>query len=231
MNRNQLTEAERVRDYGLAVVYANWSYLKNNLKDSEYVDRSLGWVAYIGGKRESRRLLGDYILKQDDIDKNVCHEDASFATSWSIDLHFPDTINSRRFPYKEFKAQTVHRCIYPYAVPYRCLYSRNVDNLFMAGRDISVTHVALGTVRVMRTTGMMGEVVGMAASLCHKHNVLPRGVYQKYLPELKSMMQAGAGKDASTLPDNQNFNRAKRLLPVPRAFLDSETAGEANIAE
>lgn len=231
MNRNQLTEAERVRDYGLAVVYANWSYLKNNLKDSEYADRSLGWVAYIGGKRESRRLLGDYILKQDDIDKNVCHEDASFATSWSIDLHFPDTINSRRFPGEEFKAQTVHRCIYPYAVPYRCLYSRNVDNLFMAGRDISVTHVALGTVRVMRTTGMMGEVVGMAASLCHKHNVLPRGVYQKYLPELKSMMQAGAGKDASTLPDNQNFNRAKRLLPVPRAFLDSETAGEADIAE
>ncbi len=231
MNRNQLTEAERVRDYGLAVVYANWSYLKNNLKDSEYADRSLGWVAYIGGKRESRRLLGDYILKQDDIDKNVCHEDASFATSWSIDLHFPDTINSRRFPDKEFKAQTVHRCIYPYAVPYRCLYSRNVDNLFMAGRDISVTHVALGTVRVMRTTGMMGEVVGMAASLCHKHNVLPRGVYQKYLPELKSMMQAGAGKDASTLPDNQNFNRAKRLLPVSRAFLNSETAGETDIAE
>ena len=101
----------------------------------------------------------------------------------------------------------------------------------MAGRDISVTHVALGTVRVMRTTGMMGEVVGMAASLCHKHNVLPRGVYQKYLPELKSMMQAGAGKDASTLPDNQNFNRAKRFLPVPRAFLSSETAGEADIAE
>ena len=58
--------------------------------------------------------------------------------------------------------------IYPYAVPYRCLYSRNIDNLLMAGRNISVTHVALGTVRVMRTTGMMGEVVGMAASLCEK---------------------------------------------------------------
>lgn len=104
MNRNQLTEAEQVRDYGLAVVYANWSYLKNNLKADEYADRSFGWVAYIGGKRESRRLLGDYILKQDDIDKNVTHEDASFTTSWSIDLHFPDTVNTRRFPGQEFKA-------------------------------------------------------------------------------------------------------------------------------
>ena len=63
----------------------------------------------------------------------------------------------------------MHRWIHPYAVPYRCLYSRNVDNLFMAGRNMSCTHVALGTVRVMRTTGMMGEVVGMAAGLCHKH--------------------------------------------------------------
>lgn len=231
MNRNQLTEAEQVRDYGLAVVYANWSYLKNNLKADEYADRSLGWVAYIGGKRESRRLLGDYILKQDDIDKNVTHEDASFTTSWSIDLHFPDTINTRRFPGQEFKAQTVHRCIYPYAVPYRCLYSRNIDNLFMAGRNISVTHVALGTVRVMRTTGMMGEVVGMAASLCHKHNASPRQVYQKHLSELKTMMKAGAGKDASTLPDNQTFNRAKSLLPVPRVFFRTENTQTTDIAE
>ena len=88
----------------------------------------------------------------------------------------------------------------------------------MAGRNISVTHVALGTVRVMRTTGMMGEVVGMAASLCKKHDVSPRGVYQQHLPELTAMMKAGAGKDASTLPDNQKFNLPNELLEVPRAL-------------
>ena len=126
-------------------------------------------MAYVAGKRESRRLLGDYVLKQDDIDKNVFHEDASFTATWDIDLHFPDSLNSVRFAGREFKAATNHIHIYPHAVPYRCLYSRNVDNLFMAGRNISVTHVALGTVRVMRTTGMMGEVVGMAASICSKH--------------------------------------------------------------
>lgn len=217
MNFDQIYDFERIRDYGLLVVYSNWSFLKNELKDNEkYKNRELSWVAYVAGKRESRRLLGDYILKQDDIDKNVFHEDASFSASWSIDLHFPDPVNSERFPNAEFKAATKHIHIYPYAVPYRCLYSRNIDNLFMAGRNISVTHVALGTVRVMRTTGMMGEVVGMAASLCKKYDTMPRKVYQSHLNELKDLMKEGAGKKEG-LPDNQKFNEQK-LLSAPRAL-------------
>ena len=214
MNFDQIADAERIRDYGLLVVYSNWSFLKNDLK--EYPKRRLDWVAYVAGKRESRRLLGDYILKQDDIDKNVFHEDASFATTWSIDLHFPDSLNSARFPGREFKAATKHIRIYPYAVPYRCLYSRNVENLFMAGRNISVTHVALGTVRVMRTTGMMGEVVGLAAALCTRHATTPRGVYRDHLDELRGLMHEGAGRRDS-LPDNQHFN-IQRPLAAPRAL-------------
>lgn len=218
MNFDQVKDAERIRDYGMLVVYSNWSFLKNRLKENDaYRNRSLGWLAYVSGKRESRRLLGDYILKQDDIDKNVFHEDASFTASWSIDLHFPDPENAKKFPGAEFKAATNHVFIHPYAVPYRCLYSRNVDNLLMAGRNISVTHVALGTVRVMRTTGMMGEVAGIAASLCKKYQTTPRGVYQRHLHELKEWMQKGLGKE-NGLPDNQRFNEANELLPVPRAL-------------
>ena len=149
--------------------------------------------------------------------KFVAHEDASFTTTWSIDLHFHDSVNSVRFPGNEFKSATVHRWIHPYAVPYRCLYSRNVDNLFMAGRNMSCTHVALGTVRVMRTTGMMGEVVGMAAGLCHKHRVEPRDIYHHHLPELKQLMQAGLGK--RDVPDNQRFNEPNKLLEVPGAYI------------
>ena len=220
MNLDQIREFERIRDYGLLVVYSNWSYLKNELKGNhKYTNRELGWVAYLAGKRESRRLLGDYILKQDDIDKNVFHEDASFSTSWSIDLHFPDPINSQRFPNQEFKAATKHIYIYPYAIPYRCLYSRNINNLFMAGRNISVTHVALGTVRVMRTTGMMGEVVGMAASLCKKYDTTPRRVYQTHLYELKGLMKEGAGK--KVVPDNQRFNEQK-FLSAPRGLTNNK---------
>lgn len=224
MRWDPVADAEKIRDYGMLVVYANWSYLKNNLHDNgQWRNRSLDWVAYINGKRESRRLLGDYILKQDDIDKGVSHEDASFTATWSIDLHFPDPENSRHFPGGEFKAETNHIFIHPYAVPYRCLYSRNIDNLFMAGRCISVSHVALGTVRVMRTTGMMGEVVGMAAGIAHRNGTTPRGVYQHHLPELKELMTAGAGRPGDELPDNQHFNVARKLLPAPRALMPSGT--------
>ena len=216
MNKDQIKDFERIRDYGLLVVYSNWSYLKNDLKDnSEYKKRKLDWVAYIAGKRESRRLLGDYILKQDDIEKNVFHEDGSATTTWSIDLHFPDPKNSKHFPGNEFKAETKHINIYPYPIPYRCLYSRNIDNLFMAGRNISVTHVALGTTRVMRTTGMMGEVVGMAASLCKKYNTFPRQIYFYHLNALKALMTQGVGN--KELPNNQVFNLGG-TLSTPQPF-------------
>jgi hypothetical protein len=205
MDLDPVNDAERIRDYGLLVVYANWSFLKNRRQpNDDYKNRRLDWVAYVAGKRESRRLLGDYILKQDDIQKNVFHEDRSVTTTWSIDLHFPDPEHVKKFPWPAFKAATVHRYIRPYAIPYRCLYSRNVSNLFMAGRNISVTHVALGTVRVMRTTGMMGEVVGMAASLCKKFAAKPRDIYRYHLAELKRLMEKGTGR--KNLSNAQKYN-------------------------
>ena len=168
-------------------------------------------MAYVAGKRESRRLMGDYILKQDDVDKLVFHEDASFTISWHFDLHSPDPVNASRFPEDPFRAVTKSNPIYPYAVPYRCLYSRNVDNLFMAGRNISTTHVTLGSTRLMRTGAMMGEVVGMAAGICISHGVTPREVYQHYLPELKEKMTQGAARTDIELPDNQQFNLGGHL--------------------
>ena len=205
MNRDQCWEFERIRDYGLMVVYSNWSYLKNHLKENDkYTNRKLGWVAYVAGKRESRRLLGDHVLTENDLVNEVKYPDASFTTTWSIDLHYPDPKNTAHFPGNEFKSICVHGKVNPYAVPYRCLYSRNINNLFMAGRDISVTHIGLGTVRVMRTTGMMGEVVGMAAGICSSHGVLPRDVYTSHLSELKNLMKQGMGK--SGLENNQLYN-------------------------
>lgn len=214
MNYDQIKDFERIRDYGLMVVYSNWSYLKNEMKENDvYKNRKLAWVAYISGKRESRRLMGDYILKEEDLRKHVVHEDGSAASTWSIDLHYPDPKNTENFPGQEFKSIAKHINIYPYPIPYRCLYSRNIDNLFMAGRNISVTHVALGTVRVMRTTGMMGEVVGMAASICKKYQVNPRGVYQSHLPELKELMKEGVGQKG--LPNNQRYNEGGTLKEEP----------------
>ena len=212
MNFDQISDFERIRDYGLLVVYSNWSYLKNKSSfKEEYKNKYLDWVAYIAGKRESRRLIGDIVLTEQDITNFVIYPDASAPTSWTIDLHYPDPKNSDHFPGVEFKSIAVHKAIHPYPIPYRCFYSRNVDNLFMAGRNISVTHVALGTVRVMRTTGMMGEVVGMAASIAAKNKTSPRGVYQERLDELQRLMTKGAGKH--NIENLQNYNLGGTLGP------------------
>ena len=211
MNLHQVNEFERVRDYGMLVVFSNWSFLKNrSAHKADYAQSRLDWVAYVAGKRESRRLVGDLVLREQDIVNRVSYPDATACATWSIDLHYPDPKNTRNFPGAEFKSIAKHKNIYPYPIPYRCLYSKNIDNLFMAGRNISVTHVALGTVRVMRTGGMMGEVIGMAASLCKRHGCGPRDVYAKHLDELKVLMSQGVGLGKEQPP--QQYNLGGTLL-------------------
>ncbi len=206
MNRNQIDEFEHVRDYGMLVVFSNWSFLKNrSANKAGYAKSCLDWVAYVAGKRESRRLLGDLILREQDLLERKVYPDATACTTWTIDLHYPDPKNTVHFPGNEFKSIARHVPIYPYPIPYRCLYSRNVENLFMAGRNISVTHVALGTVRLMRTGGMMGEVVGMAASLCKNHKCLPRDIYAAHLGELNNLMAKGVGLGKEQPPQNYNL--------------------------
>lgn len=210
MNLDQIKDFEKIRDYGLLVVYSNWSFIKNfSQVKNEFANSELDWVAYIAGKRESRRLLGDFILKEQDITEYVIYPDATAPTTWTIDLHYPDPKNSSHFPGREFLAISKNITIHPYPIPYRCLYSRNIENLFMAGRNISVTHVALGTTRVMRTTGMMGEVIGMAASLCKKHSTTPRGILINHFDEMKELMSKGVGK--YDVVNEQNYNLGNTL--------------------
>jgi hypothetical protein len=207
MTRDMIGDFEAIRDYGMLVVYSNWAFLKNHSSvKGKYAALELGWVAYVAGKRESRRLVGDYVMSEKDVVANVKHADGTACTTWTIDLHYPDPKNTANFPGAEFKSIARHTGFKaPYPVPYRCLYSKNVSNLFMAGRHISVTHVALGTVRVMRTLGMLGEVVGMAAKTCMDHGCMPRDVYTRHLDELKVRMEKGVGTGRAQPP--QKYNR------------------------
>lgn len=211
MGKDMIMETEFIRDYGLLVVYSNWSYLKNHHpKSGEFINEELQWVAYIGGKRESRRLVGDYILTENDLVNQNLLPDGTASTSWTIDLHYPDPENQDLFEGEAFRSIAKHIKIYPYPIPFRCLYSINTENLMMAGRDISVSHVALGTVRLMRTGGMMGEVVGMAASVCKEQSATPREVYKHHFSHLEKLMRQGMG-DAS-IPPAQNYNLGGTLL-------------------
>lgn len=192
-NRDPLKEVERARDNNFLAMYGAWDCLKNAM--GLYPNHKLEWAAYIIGKRESRRLLGDVILTKEDILGSKEYPDGCVPCTWSIDLHVPEPNLAKYFPGDEFisVAQFTHFKA-PYLLPYRCLYSRNIENLFMAGRDISVTREALGTTRVMGTCGMMGEVVGRAAAICKKHNATPRAVYENHLDELKQLMSTALSK-------------------------------------
>lgn len=199
-------DMERIRDQNFRAAYGAWDAIKN--VEKRYPAHKLNWVAFIAGKRESRRLLGDVVLSADDLRDNVQWEDGCFPCTWGIDTHFPRPEYAKgHAPEDAFIAGYTHgeRYTYqgPYWAPYRCLYSRNIDNLFMAGRDISVTHEGLGAVRVMKTCGAMGEIVGMAAAICKQYDCSPKEVGQRYLAELQRRMKRGVGKRTKHTANDQ----------------------------
>ncbi|MFC4992336.1 FAD-dependent oxidoreductase [Rubritalea tangerina] len=197
-DKDQVNDIELIRDHNFRAIFGAWDAIKN--VDKKFPNHRLGWVAFIAGKRESRRLLGDVILDGKDFMDMKEYNDGCFPCSWHIDLHFPQKKFQKGFEGNEFISDYTRGKDYKYSgtywAPYRCLYSRNIKNLFMAGRDISVTKSGLGPVRVMKTCGMMGEIVGKAAALCVQNKTTPRGIYQKYLPQLKVLMQQPGTKSA-----------------------------------
>ena len=192
-DKDALGDSEAIRDWNLRAVFGAFNAMKNRDGADKHKTAILTWVAYIGGPRESRRLMGDLILTQDDVVSKKEFEDGCVPSTWSIDLHYPKDQYAKKFPDNPFISIAVHDQRidrqYGYPIPYRCFYSRNIDNLFMAGRNISVTHEALGTTRVMKTCGMMGEVVGRAASVCVYNECSPREVHDRYLAQLIDLLQ------------------------------------------
>jgi len=203
-NKHPINDLELIRDWNLRAVFGAFNAMKNRDGKADHPKAKLDWVAYIGGTRESRRIVGDVMLTQEDIVSKREFPDGCVPSTWSIDLHFPKQEFAKKFPENPFISYADHdRRVdrqYGYPIPYRTLYSVNVNNLFMAGRNISVTDVALGTVRVMKTIGMMGEVVGKAASVAVRRNCTPREVYTLYWSEMDQLLKL-PGR-ARRLPDN-----------------------------
>lgn len=203
-DRDTVGDVEGIRDHNLRAIYGTWDWLKNRSpRRGEFADAQLEWIGHIAGKRESRRIVGDCVLTQQDIEEGRVHPDGCVTATWYFDMHFPHPDNSRAFPGAEFRSVAFddpawerlrgdtpgeYRQIRPYPIPFRCLYARDVANLFIAGRCISVTHVALAPVRTMHTTGMMGTVVGRASLLCRRLGVAPRTLAQRHLPALLQLL-------------------------------------------
>ncbi|AFC33539.1 hypothetical protein PM3016_6948 [Paenibacillus mucilaginosus 3016] len=174
-------ENERIRDELWSVIYGIWDYIKNSGQfDAE--NTTLEWVGSLPGKREYRRFVGDYVLNQNDILAQREFEDRVAFGGWSIDLHPPQGMYAQESGSKHLYTDGV------YHVPFRSLYSANVSNLLFAGRNISATHVAFGTTRVMATCAVIGEAAGTGAALAVQHGTTPRGVYRERLAELQQTL-------------------------------------------
>ncbi|WP_461533645.1 FAD-dependent oxidoreductase [Sinomicrobium sp.] len=156
-------DTEKIKWELWKIVYGAWDYIKNSGEYPEAETMTLEWVGMIPGKRESRRFEGDYILRQQDIVNQKTYDDAVAYGGWSIDLHPADGVFSEKPGCNQWHSKGI------YQIPYRCLYSRNIKNLFLAGRIISTTHVAFASTRVMATSAYIGQVVGMAAYIAREN--------------------------------------------------------------
>jgi hypothetical protein len=215
-DKDAIDDAEGIRDWNLRAVFGAFNAMKNRDGADKHPNAFLTWVAFIGGPRESRRLMGDVVLTHEDIITKKEFPDGCVPSTWSIDLHYPKKQYAKKFPENPFISiaehdQRIDRQ-FGYPVPYRCFYSRNIGNLFMAGRCISVTHEALGTTRVMKTCGMMGEVVGKAASICVQRTCSPRDVYESYLNELVALLELPGKARRATV--NDPIVMPKDILPA-----------------
>lgn len=196
---------EKIRDELQSVVYGIWDYIKNSGKyDADNL--TLDWIGSVPGKREYRRFKGGYVLKQQDIEEQTLFDDRIGFGGWSIDLHPASGMYNDSVGAKHSVADGV------YHIPYRILYSRDINNLFFAGRDVSVSHVAFGTVRVMATCAVMGQAAGTAAALANEKQIKTAAIYSNYLQEYQQTLLR---EDGSVLGvKNEDLNDLARKAEV-----------------
>ena len=180
-DRNTIDDTEIIRDELLSLATGTWDYIKNSGSFGAE-NWELDFLGFLPGKRESRRMYGEYMITQKDLSESKIFDDEIAYGGWPIDDHFPGGFYHRGTP------NTYIPTPGPYSLPYRALYSKNVENLFFAGRNISMTHMAMSSIRVMATCALLGEAVGKAAAIAAKDNLTPHGVYTDKINKLKKLL-------------------------------------------
>lgn len=215
---DDMWDGEETRDALFMVVLGYYDHIKNHWSGKARAQNyRLRFVSVYNGRRESRRLIGDYVMTQDDATSGRRFEDAISYSGWAVDLHHPEGIYSG----KKGPLYAAVKVPMP-TIPYRCLYSANIDNLFFAGRNVSVTHVALGTVRVQNTIATMGQAAGTAAAMCVRLGESPRGIYQRHIKALQQELL----RDDMFIPDILNEDEGD---PCRTASVSASSVSETEI--
>ena len=200
-------ETETIKWQLWRVVYGVWNHIKNSGEFPDAENLTLEWVGHVPGKRESRRFEGDTMMVQQDVIEQRQHADAIAFGGWSIDLHPADGVFSERPGCDQWHAQGV------YQIPYRTLYARNIVNLFIGGRIMSVSHVAFGSTRVMLTLANAAQAIGMAAAHCLEQGLLPRDISEP--PRMarlqRDLMRAGQHIPGRRLQDDEDLVQRARI--------------------
>ncbi len=218
-----ITDTETIKWELWKVVYGVWNYIKNSGNFPEAENLTLEWVGMIPGKRESRRFVGDYMLTQQDIVEQRTHEDAVAFGGWSIDLHPADGVFSEKPGCNQWHSKGI------YQIPYRTLYSRNINNLFISGRLISATHVAFGSTRVMATSAYVGQSIAVAAKICKEHHLLPKQLLTEGLiGQLQNqLLSTGQYIPGYTLKDPKDLVKTATLTATSELKLSELPFSEA----
>ena len=198
-DRDTVAQAEQTKDRLIPLALGTWDYIKNSGR-YDAANWELEFLGFLPAKRESRRMKGEYVVSQRDISDHTVFEDTVAFGGWPLDDHYPAGYYHRGTPNTDIKTPA------PYCLPYRALYSANVENLFFAGRNISMTHMAMSSIRVMATCALLGQAIGTAAAIACREKLTPHGVYLERLRELQQTLM----DDDCFLP----YQTRRRISPL-----------------
>jgi hypothetical protein len=197
-----IRDNERIRFELVSIVTGVWDHIKNSGRFPAAETWAMEWIGMVPGKRESRRVEGDHILTQADLEgKNPPFDDPVAIGGWPLDDH-----PSGGFDLADQEPFTSIPLPQVYNIPLRALYTRDLGNLFMAGRNASCSHVAFSSTRVMATCAAMGQAVGTAAALCARHGLRPRQIYED--EARRGELQQTLLRDDQTIRDAKNEDPA-----------------------
>ncbi len=215
--QDSIHDTEEIRDELLKIAFGAWDHLKNH-GDHGAENWELEWIGFLPGKRESRRYVGDYTLTQNDVENHPKFDDEVAYGGWQIDNHLPGgfAMDAKASGGAHLQKRRLSE---PYGIPLRSLYSRNVKNLMFAGRNISASHLAFATTRVMATCGVIGQAVGVAASIAVREGIDPRECKDRFISEIQ----------ATLLEDDCFLPHYRRQMPaLTRAATLSADYGDAS---
>jgi hypothetical protein len=232
--RDTIADAEEIRDDLLRLIFGLWDHTKNRCpKDRDRAaNQKLLWVGHVMGKRESRRLIGDYVLTQNDIGKQTLFDDRVAMGGWSVDDHYSEGFFHKGATGRHYDLKEGHYKGVLFSIPFGCLYSRNVANLMMAGRDVSASHLGMSDIRVMLTCAVMGHAAGTGAGMCVQRKATPRRLGREHVAALQQqLLKEGAHIIRLASSDERDLARRAKVSASSEGEYEGQPTAAGNVID